>query len=317
MYRDEPAIDRAGGGGGNRSAGDPRRARSPHQRRASAAADLPEDADGEEEPYGKGEEEEEEAYVVLDVQPQQLYGDSTTRVCCNDDSCCCRAAQKRPGRRRRERGSGNALRILYVAAAAAFLALAVSPDTTCDLFINLVKRSLPMLDETIASVLSYSREKAINSPTSVEEGGSLNFYENTLDAHNSSDGEAAKEISPTPLSGRHQNYVNYSLELHAACMPIGLMGVFSINDTNFRGRGNYSRRSASRLIKLRARKPSHKRRHCLEGFSGWHDVVRCCLHPLIRPFRGTAVLSSTYLIPHLAALICLGFDSLVRFNSKK
>ncbi|KYN34517.1 hypothetical protein ALC56_11004 [Trachymyrmex septentrionalis] len=312
MYRDEPAIDRAGGGGGNRSAGDPRRARSPRRRRASAAADLPEDADGEEEPYGKEEEEEEEAYVVLDVQPRQSYGDSTTRVCCNDDSCCCRAAQKRPGRRRREiRGSGNALRILYVVAAAAFLALAVSPD--------LVKRSLPMLDVTVASVLSYSREKAINSPTSVEEGGSLNFYEkvNTLDAHNSLDGEAAKEISPTPLSGRHQNYVNYSLELYAACMPIGLMGVFSINDTNFRGRGNCSRRSASRVMKLRARKPSHKRRHCLEGFSGWHDVVRCCLHPLIRPFRGIAVLGSTYLIPHLAALICLGFDSLVRFNSKK
>ncbi|XP_077261781.1 protein kinase C-binding protein NELL1 isoform X2 [Temnothorax americanus] len=125
MYRGEPAIDRAGGGGGNRSAGDPRRARSPRRRRASAAADLPEDADGEEESYGEEEEEEEEAYVVLDVQPRRSYGDSAARVCCNDDSCRCRAAQKRPGRRRR--GSGNALRILYVAAAAAFLALAVSP----------------------------------------------------------------------------------------------------------------------------------------------------------------------------------------------
>nr|XP_012216966.1 PREDICTED: protein kinase C-binding protein NELL1-like isoform X2 [Linepithema humile] len=120
MYRDEPAIDRAGGGG-NRSAGEPRRARSPRRRRASAAADLPEDADGEEEPYG----EVEEAYVVLDVQPRRPSDDSATRVCCNDDSCCCRAAQKRPGRRRR--GSGNALRILFVAAAAAFFALAVSP----------------------------------------------------------------------------------------------------------------------------------------------------------------------------------------------
>ncbi|XP_039310622.1 protein kinase C-binding protein NELL1 isoform X4 [Solenopsis invicta] len=125
MYRGEPAIDRAGGGGGNRSAGDPRRARSPRRRRASAAADLLEDADGEEEPYGKEKEEDEKAYVVLDVQPTS-YGDSTARVCCDDDSCCCRAAQKRPGRRRR--GTGNALiRILYVAAAAAFLALAVSP----------------------------------------------------------------------------------------------------------------------------------------------------------------------------------------------
>lgn len=123
MHRGEPAIDRAGGGGGNRSAGDSRRPRSPRRRRASAAADLPEDADGEEEPYGEEEEEEEEAYVVLDVQPRRSYGDSTARVCCNDGSC--RAAQKRPGRRRR--GSGNALRILYVAAAAAFLALAVSP----------------------------------------------------------------------------------------------------------------------------------------------------------------------------------------------
>ncbi|KYQ60488.1 hypothetical protein ALC60_00471 [Trachymyrmex zeteki] len=175
---------------------------------------------------------------------------------------------------------------------------------------DLVKRSLPMLDVTVASILPYSREKAIRR--------SLNFYEkvNTLNAHNSSDGEAAKEISPTSLSGRHQNYVNYSLELHAACMPIGLMGVFSINDTNFRGRGNCSRRSASRVMKLRARKPDHKRRHCLEGFSGWHDVMRCCLHPLIRPFRGIAVFGLTYLIPYLAALICLGFDSLVRFNSK-
>ncbi|XP_071647244.1 protein kinase C-binding protein NELL1 isoform X1 [Temnothorax longispinosus] len=125
MYRGEPAIDRAGGGGGNRSAGDPRRARSPRRRRASAAADLPEDADGEEESYGEEEEEEEKAYVVLDLQPRRSYGDSAARVCCNDDSCRCRAAQKRPGRRRR--GSGNALRILYVAAAAAFLALAVSP----------------------------------------------------------------------------------------------------------------------------------------------------------------------------------------------
>ncbi|KAL0128226.1 hypothetical protein PUN28_003463 [Cardiocondyla obscurior] len=125
MYRGEPAIDRAGGGGGNRSAGDPRRVRTPRRRPASAAADLPEDADGEEEPYGEEEEEEEEAYVVLDVQSRRLYGRSTARVYCNDDSCGCRAAQKRPGRRRR--GSGNALRILYVAAAAAFFALAVSP----------------------------------------------------------------------------------------------------------------------------------------------------------------------------------------------
>ncbi|KAM0736234.1 Protein kinase C-binding protein NELL1 [Formica fusca] len=130
MYRGEPAIDRAGSGGGNRSAGDPRRARSPRRRRATAAADLPEDADGEEEPYGKGEEgeeeedEEEEAYIVLDVQPRRP-SDSTTRVYRNDDSCCCRAVQRRPGRRRH--GSGNALRILFVVAAAAFLALAVSP----------------------------------------------------------------------------------------------------------------------------------------------------------------------------------------------
>lgn len=125
MYRGEPAIDRAGGGDGNRSAGDPRRARSPRRRRASATADLPEDADGEEESYGEEEEKEEEAYVVLDVQPRRSCGDSATRVCCSDDSCCYRAAQKRPGRRRR--GLGNALRIFYVAAAAAFLALAVSP----------------------------------------------------------------------------------------------------------------------------------------------------------------------------------------------
>ncbi|XP_025268414.1 protein kinase C-binding protein NELL1 isoform X3 [Camponotus floridanus] len=130
MYRGEPAIDRAGSGGGNRSAGDSRRARSPRRRRATAAADLPEDADGEEGPYGEEEEEEEEedeeeeAYIVLDVQPRRP-SDSTTRVYRNDDSCYCRAVQRRPGRRRR--GSGNALRILFVAAAAAFLALAVSP----------------------------------------------------------------------------------------------------------------------------------------------------------------------------------------------
>ncbi|XP_050460759.1 protein kinase C-binding protein NELL1-like isoform X2 [Cataglyphis hispanica] len=130
MYRGEPAIDRAGSGGGNRSAGDPRRARSPRRRRATAAADLPEDADGEEEPYGEGDEgeeeedEEEEAYIVLDVQPRRP-SDSTTRVYRNDDSCGCRAVQRRPGRRRH--GSGNALRILFAVAAAAFLALAVSP----------------------------------------------------------------------------------------------------------------------------------------------------------------------------------------------
>lgn len=130
MYRGEPAIDRAGSGGGNRSAGDPRRARPPRRRRATAAADLPEDADGEEEPYGEGDEgeeeedEEEEAYIVLDVQSRRP-SDSTTRVYRNDDSCGCRAMQRRPGRRRH--GSGNALRILFVVAAAAFLALAVSP----------------------------------------------------------------------------------------------------------------------------------------------------------------------------------------------
>jgi len=126
MYRGEPAIDRAGGGDGNRSAGDPHRARSPRRHHASAAADLPEDADGEEEPYGEEEEEDgEEAYVVLDVQPRTRTLGSTTRVCCNDDSCRCRAAQKRPGRRRH--GSGNALRIFFIAAVAAFLTLAVSP----------------------------------------------------------------------------------------------------------------------------------------------------------------------------------------------
>lgn len=130
MYRGEPAIERAGSGGGNRSAGDPRRARSPRRRRATAAADLPADADGEEEPYGEEEEEEEEedeeeeAYIVLDLQPRRP-SDSATRVYRNDDSCRCRAVQKRPGRRRR--GSGNALRILFVVAAVAFLALAVSP----------------------------------------------------------------------------------------------------------------------------------------------------------------------------------------------
>jgi len=135
MYRGEPAIDRAGGGDGNRSAGDPRRVRSPRRHRASAAADLPADADGEEEPYGEEEEDDgEEAYVVLDVQPRTrtlasttTTTTTTTRVCCNDDFCRCRAAQKRPGRRRR--GSGNALRIFFVAAAAAFLTLAVSPGT--------------------------------------------------------------------------------------------------------------------------------------------------------------------------------------------
>lgn len=128
MYRGEPAIDRAGGGDGNRNAGDPRRARSPRRCRASAAAaDLPEDADSEEESYGEEEEEDdEEAYVVFDVQPRRTpWHDSTARVCCDNDSCRCRAAQKRPGRRRR--GSGNTLRIFFIAAAAAFLTLAVSP----------------------------------------------------------------------------------------------------------------------------------------------------------------------------------------------
>lgn len=37
-----------------------------------------------------------------------------------------------------------------------------------------------------------------------------------------------KKFLPVSLSSRHQNYINYSLELHAACMPIGRVGLFPV-----------------------------------------------------------------------------------------
>lgn len=49
-------------------------------------------------------------------------------------------------------------------------------------------------------------------------------------------------------------------------MPIGLVGGFSINDTNFRGRGNCFRRSARRVMKLRARKARSQKTALSRGF---------------------------------------------------
>lgn len=68
--------------------------------------------------------------------------------------------------------------------------------------------------------------------------------------------------------------INYSLELYAACMPIGLVGVFSINDTNFRRRGNCSRRSARR-VKLRTRKARSQKTALSRGFFGvaWRGAL--------------------------------------------
>lgn len=64
-------------------------------------------------------------------------------------------------------------------------------------------------------------------------------------------------------------------------------GDFSINDTALRGRGNCSRRVARRDKITRPQSPLAKDGTVSRVFSGWHDVVRRCLHPLFRPFRCT------------------------------
>lgn len=81
------------------------------RRRVAAASRVADDAENEDElPYRR---DEPPAYVVLDVQSKRggEHGDG------------CHVAP-RPGRRR---ARGNAIRILLLATAAAFLALAVSP----------------------------------------------------------------------------------------------------------------------------------------------------------------------------------------------
>ncbi|OAD53221.1 hypothetical protein WN48_10640 [Eufriesea mexicana] len=90
----------------------PRSPRPRRRRRVAATPGVADDADTEEELLYQPEEP---AYVVLDVQSNEKHGH---RLGCH--------AAPRPGRRRT---GGNAIRILLLATAAAFLALAVSPGS--------------------------------------------------------------------------------------------------------------------------------------------------------------------------------------------
>lgn len=104
-----PVIDRTIGS--SCSASDLQQPRSPRprrRRRVAAAPGVADDADNEDELRYH-----EPAYVVLDVQSNEKNGH---RIGCH--------AAPRPGRRRT---GGNAIRILLLATAAAFFALAVSP----------------------------------------------------------------------------------------------------------------------------------------------------------------------------------------------
>ncbi|XP_071871639.1 protein kinase C-binding protein NELL1 isoform X1 [Bombus fervidus] len=104
-----PVIDRTIGS--SCSASDLQQPRSPRprrRRRVAAAPGVADDADNEDEL-----QYHEPAYVVLDVQSNEKNGH---RIGCH--------AAPRPGRRRT---GGNAIRILLLATAAAFFALAVSP----------------------------------------------------------------------------------------------------------------------------------------------------------------------------------------------
>ncbi|CAL7939004.1 unnamed protein product [Xylocopa violacea] len=106
-----PAIDRAGSSCSASDLQQPRSPRPGRRRRVAATHGVADHADAEEELLRSGEEP---AYVVLDVQSNGEHG---------HHGAGCHAAP-RPGRRRT---GGNAIRILLLATAAAFLALAVSP----------------------------------------------------------------------------------------------------------------------------------------------------------------------------------------------
>ncbi|XP_076224433.1 protein kinase C-binding protein NELL1 isoform X3 [Nomia melanderi] len=106
-----PVIDRTGS---SCSASDLQQPRSP-RRRGATTTGVAEDADADEE-RRLFQREEEPAYVVLDVQPRP-----PANVC---RGARYRHAGQRPGRRRT---GGNAVWIFMLTAAAAFLALAVSP----------------------------------------------------------------------------------------------------------------------------------------------------------------------------------------------
>ncbi|XP_076761717.1 protein kinase C-binding protein NELL1 isoform X4 [Xylocopa sonorina] len=107
-----PAIDRAGSSCSASDLQQPRSPRPGRRRRVDATRGVADHADAEEELVRSGVEEP--AYVVLDVQSNGDHG---------HHGAGCHAAP-RPGRRRT---GGNAIRILLLATAAAFLALAVSP----------------------------------------------------------------------------------------------------------------------------------------------------------------------------------------------
>ncbi|XP_078036640.1 protein kinase C-binding protein NELL1 isoform X2 [Augochlora pura] len=117
-----PVIDRTGS---SCSASDLQQPRSPRRRGAATTGVLPEDADSEEEQHLFHRlfqrRVEEPAYVVLDVQTPTCTAPAD--LCHVSRGGSSRAGQ-RPGRRR---PGGYAVRILVLAAAAAFLALAVSP----------------------------------------------------------------------------------------------------------------------------------------------------------------------------------------------
>ncbi|XP_076644030.1 protein kinase C-binding protein NELL1 isoform X1 [Halictus rubicundus] len=119
-----PAIDRTGS---SCSASDLQQPRSPRRRGAATTGVLPENADAEEEQrrlflVQRGTIEEP-AYIVHEVQNPTPTADCHGSS--RDTTLRSRSrAGQRPGRRR---AGGYAVRILVLAAAAAFLALAVSP----------------------------------------------------------------------------------------------------------------------------------------------------------------------------------------------
>ncbi|XP_050490678.1 protein kinase C-binding protein NELL1-like isoform X2 [Bombus huntii] len=148
--------------GSSCSASDLQQPRSPRprrRRRVAAAPGVADDADNEDEL-----QYHEPAYVVLDVQSNEKNGH---RIGCH--------AAPRPGRRRT---GGNAIRILLLATAAAFLALAVSPVSG-----TTNKKE----EETAVATVGVTEEATdvlgTRSRTRSESGGGIDLLE-ALQLHN-------------------------------------------------------------------------------------------------------------------------------------
>ncbi|XP_048264049.1 protein kinase C-binding protein NELL1 isoform X3 [Bombus terrestris] len=155
-----PVIDRTIGS--SCSASDLQQPRSPRprrRRRVAAAPGVADDADNEDEL-----QYHEPAYVVLDVQSNEKNGH---RIGCH--------AAPRPGRRRT---GGNAIRILLLATAAAFFALAVSPvsGTTNKKEEETAVATVGVTEETTDVLGTRSRTRS-------ESGGGIDLLE-ALQLHN-------------------------------------------------------------------------------------------------------------------------------------